>query len=103
MRLQRIVVGGQRTHSLSPKLATHVTHLLPPCSLPYLHAGLMHKLWHSNEYIQRTSWVLLTLNSYYLYDAVHQLLEANKIQAATCESQTMHLYFQRNALISGGR
>lgn len=36
-------------------------------------------------------------------DAVHNLLEANKIVAATCESQTMHLYFQRNAIISGGR
>ena len=38
-----------------------------------------------------------------LSDAVHNLLEANKIVAATCESQSMHLYFQRNVLISGGR
>jgi hypothetical protein len=38
-----------------------------------------------------------------LPDAVHNLLEANKIVAATCESQQQHLYFQRNALISGGR
>jgi hypothetical protein len=38
-----------------------------------------------------------------LPDAMHNLLEANKIVAATCESQQQHLYFQRNALISGGR
>jgi hypothetical protein len=36
-------------------------------------------------------------------DAMHNLLQANKIVAATCESQQQHLYFQRNALISGGR
>jgi len=34
---------------------------------------------------------------------MHNLLEHNKIQAATCESHGMYLYFQRNALISGGR
>lgn len=64
--------------------------------------GAVSRLWHGQEYVKKTSWVLLTLNSYYFYDAMHNLLEANKIVAATCESHQQHLYFQRNAMISGG-
>jgi hypothetical protein len=57
----------------------------------------------SKEASQLTKLSLVCLLCACLSDAVHNLLEANKIVAATCESQTMHLYFQRNAIISGGR
>jgi hypothetical protein len=29
----------------------------------WLVAGAVSKLWHSQEYVKKTSWVLLTLNS----------------------------------------
>lgn len=29
--------------------------------------GGLSKFWHTQEYVKKTSWVLLTLNSYYLY------------------------------------
>jgi hypothetical protein len=35
--------------------------------------GAVSELWHTQEYVKRTSWVLLTLNSYYLYGR-HELV-----------------------------
>eukprot|EP00775_Hariotina_reticulata_P007144 gene7144-7359_t len=64
--------------------------------------GAVSQLWHTQEYVKRTSWVLLTLNSYYLYDALSNLITHNRIYAATCEAQGMTLFLQRNALICGG-
>jgi len=56
--------------------------------------------WHTNDYIRKTAWVMLTLNAYYLYDCVRNLLEYNKVYAASCESRAMVLYLQRNTFIS---
>ncbi|KAF6249417.1 hypothetical protein COO60DRAFT_1581254 [Scenedesmus sp. NREL 46B-D3] len=39
----------------------------------------------------------------FLEDSARQLVEHNKIYAASCEANAMALYFQRNLLISGGR
>jgi hypothetical protein len=36
-------------------------------------------------------------------DSARQLIEHNKIYAASCEAYSLALYFQRNLLISGGR
>ncbi|WIA10503.1 hypothetical protein OEZ85_010692 [Tetradesmus obliquus] len=64
--------------------------------------GTINKFWHSQEYVKKTSWVMLTLNSYYVYDSARQLIQHNKIYAASCEAYSLALYFQRNLLISGG-
>ncbi|KAI8473964.1 MAG: hypothetical protein J3K34DRAFT_155824 [Monoraphidium minutum] len=62
----------------------------------------LNKLWTADKYVQRTFWVMLTLNSYYLVDSVRSLVDHNKIYAAaTCESRAMALWIERNAWMSG--
>ncbi|KAF8068439.1 hypothetical protein HT031_002128 [Scenedesmus sp. PABB004] len=64
--------------------------------------GGISRFWHSQEYVKKTSWVVLTLNSYYLWDAGRSLAAHNKIYAASCDAQLTTLFLQRNALIAGG-
>lgn len=64
--------------------------------------SFLDKLWQQDKYVQRTCWVVLTLNCYYLVDAIKELSEHNKIYgSATCESRAMALWLERNAWLCG--
>lgn len=62
----------------------------------------LNKIWHGEKYVQRTCWIILTLNCYYLVDAVKTLTNHNRIYgSATCESRAMALWLERNAWLCG--
>lgn len=54
---QSVAPAGLAPHQHN---STHAAHLH---WLWLMHTGAVSRLWHSQEYVKKTSWVLLTLNS----------------------------------------